>query len=74
MGCVVAALPNVFLALEAYLELGHSDLDEDPNAKYREKAIYVTTSVLSNMQRYVIFRTCDWVFSRRSLVRGDLFF
>ena len=53
---------RIFLALEACLELGHSDLDEDPNAKYREKAIYVTTSVLSNRERYVILRTCDSVF------------
>lgn len=54
---------RIFLALEACLELGHSDLDEDPNAKYREKAIYVTTSVLSNRERNVILRTCDSVFS-----------
>lgn len=65
---------RIFLALEACLELGHSDLDEDPNAKYREKAIYVTTSVLSNRERYVILRTCDSVFfSRCCLVRGNLF-
>ena len=53
--CVVAALQSFFL------EIGHSDLDEDPNAKYREKAIYVTTSVLSNRENYVILRTCDSV-------------
>lgn len=63
MGCVVTALQKDFLALEACLELGHRDLDEDPNAKYREKAIYVTTSVLSNRERNVILRTCDSVFS-----------
>lgn len=52
--CGYCLAERIFLALEACLELGHSDLDKDPNAKYREKAIYVTTSVLSNRERYVI--------------------